>query len=66
MTDREQHIKYWVDCFMLRHYKRGKGPSEEDISKWMTNHIWGLDRPLLRAIKKSILSAVTERYGETK
>jgi hypothetical protein len=66
MTARQATIKYWVDCFGLRHYERGKGPSEEEISKWMTNHIWGLDRSLMRAIKKAIVDAAASRYGETK
>jgi hypothetical protein len=66
MTAREGQIKYWVDCFNLRHYERGKGPSEEEIDKWMKTHIWGLDRPLMRAIKKAIVEAAASRYGESK
>jgi hypothetical protein len=63
MTERNRTVEYWVSCFLQRHYGRGKGPTAEEISKWMTNNIWGLDRPLMRRIEKAITKAAAERYS---
>ena len=63
MTEREEQIHYYVQCFCQRRYTRGNGPTKAEIQHWCKQNVGHMDRAERREIERQITAQMKHLYG---